>query len=36
MKNLRAELAKSYGFLGRWEDAALAVELVGVMTGDLC
>ena len=27
MEKVRAELAKPYGFLGRWEDAALTLNL---------
>lgn len=30
IRKLRDELAQPYGFFGRWEDAALDVELVGV------
>ena len=29
-RKLREELAQPYGFFGRWQDAALDVELVGI------
>jgi excisionase family DNA binding protein len=29
LQQVREELTKPYGFIGRWEDAALDVELVG-------
>jgi excisionase family DNA binding protein len=32
MEELREELARPYGFLGRWEDAVLDVELIEVET----
>jgi excisionase family DNA binding protein len=32
MEKLREELARPYGFFGRWEDAAMDVELLGAET----